>query len=322
MSILSIAVPTYNRRDKLERCLQMLCAQIVHEGLENQVEVLVSDNASTDGSVNVLQNFDFPGVKIRRLFQQENLGFDRNVNELYMTCTSDYVWYFADDDILIDGALGKVVNSISQYSPDVMMFSFEQPPNSGFHAFAFEQQVYVTTDPEEQAELLYRFPKISAYVLKKITLSEGVANESAVFIGTNFYFVALCYSLLKASSNSTVAVISEILARSDDDYNIIRFSADTWLGNSAVLKHPFVVDGAQRYARTKERELYYSRIIAIWAAYVGAWLVESKSDYLLAGHQIGIRFWWLLRRPKQAVQLLLIVLAYKRMGGSHFRYRG
>lgn len=43
--VLTIAIPTYNRRILLEECLEHVISQV-----DKDIEVLVCDNASTDGT--------------------------------------------------------------------------------------------------------------------------------------------------------------------------------------------------------------------------------------------------------------------------------
>lgn len=313
MSILSIAIPTYNRQEKLEKCLLRICAQILKEGMQDQVEVLVSDNASTDDTATFLRSFHFSRVTVEMLYQPENLGFDGNVHALYIACKSQYIWYFADDDVLLDGAIAKVLGSIRNSLPDVVMFSFDQPPGSGTRHFDYEHSVYVSKNLVEQAELVFRQPKITAYVLKLVKFDDNALNQMAPFLGTNFYFIALSYSILQASSQSRVAIISEFLAQSDDDYNVIRFGPDTWFAAADVLRHSFFNENAFAYARRKERELYYAAIQAIWAANIGVWVVEEEAGYHRAASKVKIKPIWLFRNPRKALQLLLMLVGSKRL---------
>jgi len=266
MRILSIAIPTYNRQHKLERCLLQICEQIVKEDLQDQVDVLVSDNASTDDTAMLLEAFQFPGVTVEMLYQSENLGFDGNVHELYVQCKSEYIWYFADDDILFDGAIARVVATIQSNLPQVLIFSFEQPPGSGIRLFDYPNDVYLPQSLDEQAELVFRVPKVTAYILQKKETVAAVIEESKEFLGTNFYFISLCYSLLNQEQNPQLAVISDILAGADESYMEMRFSADTFIYQDSILKHPFLKKVEKACVSRKQRELFQLpiRLGMIW----------------------------------------------------------
>ena len=306
MNILSIAIPTYNRQHKLERCLLQICEQIAKEGLQDQVDVLVSDNASIDDTAMFLEAFQFPGVTVEMLYQPENLGFDGNVHELYMACKSQYIWYFADDDILFDGAISRVLATIQSNLPQVLIFSFEQPPGSGIRFFDYPDDVYLPQSLDEQAELVFRIPKVTAYILRKEETVAAVIEEAKEFLGTNLYFISLCYSLLNHAPNPRVAVISDILAGADEDWAEIRFSADTFIYTSRILSHPFLKKVDRAYVSRRERELYYGSIQALWAAFVGAWKVESTEEYRGAPSRVPIRLFWLIASPRSALQLAIL----------------
>ena len=306
MSILSIAIPTYNRQHKLERCLLQICEQIVKEDLQDQVDVLVSDNASTDDTAMLLEAFQFPGVTVERLYQSENLGFDGNVHELYVQCKSQYIWYFADDDILFDGAIARVVATIQSNLPQVLIFSFEQPPGSGIRFFDYPNDVYLPQSLDEQVELVFRVPKVTAYILQKKETVAAVIEESKEFLGTNFYFISLCYSLLNQEQNPQLAVISDILAGADESYMEMRFSADTFIYQDSILKHPFLKKVDKAYVIRKQRDLYYGSIQALWAAFVGAWKVYSPEEYRAAPSRVPIRLFWLIASPRNALQLAIL----------------
>lgn len=86
------AVMTYNRRDLLRRCLQGIGAQSRPSGV-----VLVVDNASTDGSAEMLAR-EFPHVLVHRT--GENLGCAGAMHEalrLALTMDPEYIWFFDDD---------------------------------------------------------------------------------------------------------------------------------------------------------------------------------------------------------------------------------
>src|SRR6266849_2748096 len=97
LALLTIAVPTYNRGDKLEGTLRSICSQIQSSPkLVDEVKIVVSDNGSTDTTPNVLTRFDAGPVSFRFFRQNDNFGLDRNMRFLYQACGSDYIWFFSD----------------------------------------------------------------------------------------------------------------------------------------------------------------------------------------------------------------------------------
>jgi len=107
---LSLCIPTYNRAPQLRQLLDSVARQRDH-GLD--VEVVISDNASTDDTSTVVDAFRQAGLTIvyRRL--PENLGFDRNMLNVVTLASSDYCWLFGSDDILEDGAFARIERALA-----------------------------------------------------------------------------------------------------------------------------------------------------------------------------------------------------------------
>ena len=106
--LLTIAVPTYNGERTIARCL----ASILPE-LRPGVELLVSDNASEDGTADVVRaaTADAPGLHYMR--NEENVGFDRNIDLCLQRAKGEFVWIIADDDIICrPGAVARVLEAI------------------------------------------------------------------------------------------------------------------------------------------------------------------------------------------------------------------
>jgi glycosyltransferase involved in cell wall biosynthesis len=75
----------------------------------SKTEVLVSDNASQDKVEIIAKHYleQFPDV-FRYYKNEENVGFDRNVDLSVKRAESEFVWILADDDFLLDGAIEYV----------------------------------------------------------------------------------------------------------------------------------------------------------------------------------------------------------------------
>jgi len=91
----SIAIPTFNRAGRLERALTSALGQ-THRDLE----VVVSDNASTDGTPDLLQAVASRDSRLRVVRQPENRGMVANLNAVLALTTGEHVMLLADDDWL------------------------------------------------------------------------------------------------------------------------------------------------------------------------------------------------------------------------------
>ena len=93
---MSIGVPTYNRPELLERTL----SNLVQQTWPN-IEIIVSDNASTDSEVaKVIEKFVARDGRIVSFRQQENIGPLKNFFFVLKKSKGPYFMWAADDDLV------------------------------------------------------------------------------------------------------------------------------------------------------------------------------------------------------------------------------
>lgn len=93
--VVSIAIPTYNRADQLARAVTSARAQTYPN-----LEIVVSDNASTDGTATLLAGIAAADPRVRVVRQPVNVGATANFAAARDLSTGDYVLWLADDDWL------------------------------------------------------------------------------------------------------------------------------------------------------------------------------------------------------------------------------
>lgn len=106
-----VLIPTYNRCQDLKENLAHLGDQIRQYGLEKEVGIVVSDNASTDNTWAMLvkQKEEWQGIIHLALLKNEtNVGLEQNAVNLLAYSTADYIIWLGDDDFLADGYLSFV----------------------------------------------------------------------------------------------------------------------------------------------------------------------------------------------------------------------
>jgi len=97
---LSVVIVNYNTRDLLRACLMSLEAQ------PTPVEIIVVDNASPDGSADMVRA-EFPGVRL--LAQKINMWFCGGNNIGIAAATCDYVLLLNPDTEVAPDALGQML---------------------------------------------------------------------------------------------------------------------------------------------------------------------------------------------------------------------
>jgi glycosyltransferase involved in cell wall biosynthesis len=120
---LTIAIPTYNRRERLEVCLKMLKLEL--SGVSIPIQVLVSDNKSSDDTWDLLQNWSFENsyVTYIPLRSQVNVGSVENTRNLIRNSDGEYILFCTDDDFILPGALKEIVTSMNEFNASFYKFS-------------------------------------------------------------------------------------------------------------------------------------------------------------------------------------------------------
>ena len=91
---MTIGIPTYNRGDeRLQRVVDAACNQDW-----KNLEILVSDNASSDDTETLMRSVSDPRVKYIR--QEKNLGANGNFNYLLQEAKGEWFLLFHDDDLI------------------------------------------------------------------------------------------------------------------------------------------------------------------------------------------------------------------------------
>ena len=117
MTVLTIAIPTYNRVEYLKELLPELLEQCKpYPG----IEVLVSDNGTTDGTFPYLLSLA-DNLQLQYRANETNLGADTNFIQCVESAKGDYVWLFGDDDLLSPHGIENVVKTISRYYPRLII---------------------------------------------------------------------------------------------------------------------------------------------------------------------------------------------------------
>lgn len=118
--LLSIVIPTFNRAELLDYCLA------IHIPLarNNNIQIFIFDNASTDATGSVVRNRidEYPLIKYIR--HKTNLGPDKNFEHALKYPTTEYVWLLGDSYIMPTNGIDYLLNLISKKSIIYDMFLF------------------------------------------------------------------------------------------------------------------------------------------------------------------------------------------------------
>jgi glycosyltransferase involved in cell wall biosynthesis len=103
--LLSICIPTYNRAIVFSKCLRELCPIAV----KYNIPVYISDNASTDNTEEIVNDFSRQYNNIIYFKQKENIGADRNVEFILKQADTKYRWLLSDQVKITEKAIKDLV---------------------------------------------------------------------------------------------------------------------------------------------------------------------------------------------------------------------
>lgn len=106
---LSICIPTFNRAELLEKTLESIIPQI-----DDECEVVICDNASTDATEEVALRLSSKCGFLRYIKNKDNIGLDRNFDLAVSLSCGEYCWLFPDDDILMPEAVSTVLGALQK----------------------------------------------------------------------------------------------------------------------------------------------------------------------------------------------------------------
>jgi glycosyltransferase involved in cell wall biosynthesis len=198
--LLTVAIPTFNRAPFLETCLANLVPQAAGHG--DAVEILVLDNASTDQTAEVVERYAARCPVLRAMRHPENLGSDRNIAACFQRARGRYVLVLGDDDVLLPGALARVLPLLDAGHGVVFLRPFgfdrdfirERPPVAPGHRIYRDPQAFVM-------RVHHRSTFISANVVNRERLA---ALDLGQAIGTN---LVQAYCFFKAVLGSPTSVM-------------------------------------------------------------------------------------------------------------------
>lgn len=117
---ITLIVPVYNAQKTLPRCLD----SILHQNDYNMELILINDG-STDGSQSILENYLLKFPDQIRLLHTENNGQGMARNKGLELTTGEYVGFVDSDDYLSPDYF-KVVREWLSSNPDMLVFSYQR----------------------------------------------------------------------------------------------------------------------------------------------------------------------------------------------------
>ena len=116
-NLVTIMVPTYNRLDKLKKCMSSIVNQTCLD-----FDLVISDNASTDGTKEYLSKFSWPNTSIN--FSTKNNGLIQNHEKCIEMSKSEWVVFVSDDDLLEPDFILNTIDELRRSKASIVLPGF------------------------------------------------------------------------------------------------------------------------------------------------------------------------------------------------------
>ena len=257
--LLAICIPTYNRSEPLGRLLDRLHAEL---GGATDVVVLVADNASPDGTPELLAGAAerMPSLQVHR--QPENLGALRNTRWLVANAPDcEYLWMFGDDDEPEPGAVAYACELLRAHGPAWLHLPhrFVHPDGSIKAESRLPAAPEVYADPGRMyLEQTHWLTFLSASIVRR----DDLRRVEAVSSTDNLYF-PLIWSF-RASLDGPCVVADRLLVTASADVSWGDRMAEVMTRHFIGLYDEAIgrLASAEEFGRSLGRELGDSRCIS------------------------------------------------------------
>lgn len=195
---LSVCIPTFNRVGYLKKCLKSVLADI-----SDDVEVIVQDNASTDGTEQWMGSFSHPNVRYYR--NAENVGLVNNVIQIIANAKGEYVYMLTDDDyLLIDGLRDtiKFAKESKCLAFKTAYFLDNEVSKTGAHVSLFPRDMMPADMTEANAAKVY----MGSNVLTGLVFKREIFDEQALRENSHNWYPSL---LLVGMAHLNVGYLSK-----------------------------------------------------------------------------------------------------------------
>lgn len=116
--LLSICIPSYNRKNELERLINSIIKQ---DGFTQEVEVVISDWPSSDGTQDMVKQYQKKYKNIKYYRNEINIWMTAALLEVIWYSKGKYSWMFWSDDQMNTMSLKYVIDVIKKESPKLIL---------------------------------------------------------------------------------------------------------------------------------------------------------------------------------------------------------
>lgn len=130
-TLVSIIVPAYNVERYIKACLESILNQNAFE----KFEVICIDDASTDGTANIIKDISMRYNNLKFIRNEHNIGVSLTRNKALNIASGQYIMFVDSDDLLAPNALQLCYSVAIQKDLDILCFKADCISEYGCYPF-------------------------------------------------------------------------------------------------------------------------------------------------------------------------------------------
>ncbi|MFC9342602.1 glycosyltransferase family 2 protein [Streptomyces sp. NPDC057020] len=183
---LGIGLPVYNGEEYLAEALDALLGQTYED-----FELVISDNASTDGTQDICRTYAARDPRIRYIRLTRNIGAAPNHNYVFTQCRGELFKWASHDDLYARDLLRRCVDALDE-RPDVILAHADQAVIDGEGRVKVPYDYTLATDspraPERFRSMLFEpggddfYGVMRADVLRRVKPHDSYHHADRTFV--------------------------------------------------------------------------------------------------------------------------------------------
>ena len=213
MPLLSVIVTSYNIEDYLGGCLDTVVNQTLRD-----MEIIVVDDGSNDGTPDVIRQYAEKDPRIRPVYLPENTigGVSSAANAGLDVATGEYIGFADGDDYLELDMFEKLVGAAETYQSDLAMCRYKLVDETGKKKspaekkrwLRFDGTEHVTLDSDEKTIEILRF---IAVPWRKIYRRELIEANGIRFPVVDYFWEDNPFHWFTLCTAADIVIVPEVL---------------------------------------------------------------------------------------------------------------
>ncbi|MEQ9720498.1 glycosyltransferase [Yersinia alsatica] len=228
--ILSLIIPVYNADKYLELCLNSVFSQ-----WDNNLEVIIINDGSTDNSPAIIEKY---GEKYEFIYiDQKNTGISSARNKGVSISSGEYITFLDSDDLWCDGIYSSIKKIVLDYSPSCIVFNYSEIVDDKEKVFELAKESDFFSDRLDYIKI--KIAKSEMFYVWRFLFKKEIFNNISFDIGRRFedqlllpILINNCSSIFESNNlivkyrqvSSSITKNLTILDLDDSEFGLKRFA--------------------------------------------------------------------------------------------------